>query len=146
MKPSTLGILTILFLAVGPITSFSAPRHTGIRGETWIYRGPAAPPGPFTQPVVRYFPVSASITILSAHSGRELARVDSGVNGTFEISLNPGNYILVPETLADPWSFGAPPHYYTPDPIEITVKPHEFTNPLIVYLFPSPSIPANPIP
>jgi len=146
MKQRTWSIFVVLFLAATSILSISAPRDTGIRGQTSIYRGPAAPPGPFTQPVVRYFPVSASITILSAHSGREVGRVESGANGAFEISLSPGNYILVPETLADPWSLGALPHHYAPDPIEVTVKPREFTNLLIVYLFPFPSIPANPIP
>jgi len=142
MIQRALGILAVVFVATAPNTLIAAPRHTGIRGETWIYRGPPPPPGPYTQPVVRIFPVSASITILSARTGLQVARIQSDADGAFEIPLKPGTYIVVPETLTDPWSLSDPPLSYTPDPIEVTVKGHDFTYPIIVYLFPFPSVSA----
>lgn len=43
----------------------------------------------------------ASFEMLSAHSGRKVAHVTSGSDGSFEVSLPPVKYVVVPGTL--PW-------------------------------------------
>src|SRR6266540_5804933 len=89
---------------------------TGIAGVTTIDGGcpvtRAEPPCPDR-------PIAAHLSILDTN-GTVVASVDSGTDGHFTVALQPGAYLLRPETLA-----GAPPH--APQAVSVTVKPGQYT-------------------
>ena len=64
-------------------------------------------------------PISARLSILSA-GGSVLATVDSGADGSFTITIEPGQYLLRPVS-----STGALPR--PPEPFAVTVEPHRYT-------------------
>ena len=67
----------------------------------------------------------ASFRVLARHSGREVAHVSSGTDGSFEVSLPPGKYVVVPDTF----------FWYAPttSSFEVTVRPKHFTDVFIYY-------------
>jgi hypothetical protein len=139
----TLGLAAFL-VALAPLTSVAAPRHTGIQGRAWIYRGPTwdGPPR-VAYPAIVYptFPAQAPFTVRSARTGRVVARGTTDATGAFAVSLPPGTYVFVPGTLADPL---AQTRYYTPKPIKVIVQPRQFTMVSFTYIFPFFGIQAFP--
>ena len=109
-------------------SSFAAPPQTGIRGQTFIYQPGfwvEVSPGVWLGDGGFSFGWPASFAVLSAHSGREIAHISSGSDGSFEVSLPPGKYVVVPDSL----------FWYAPitSSFEVTVKPKRFTDALIYY-------------
>jgi hypothetical protein len=64
-------------------------------------------------------PISARLSVLSV-DGSVLATVDTGANGTFTISIEPGQYVLRPMS-----STGALPR--PPEPFAVNVEPNHYT-------------------
>ncbi len=92
----------ILQLVAGLIDNFDAPAgESGIRGLVTI--GPMCPVVQKGVPCPD-LPFSATIVVEDG-AGSEITRVRSGDDGIFEVSLDPGSYVLVPES-PNP---GAPP-------------------------------------
>src|SRR5512137_2146599 len=96
--------------------SLAAPPQTGIRGQTLIYQPGfwvEVEPGVWLGDGGFSFGWPASFAVLSAHSGREITHVSSGTDGSFEVSLPPGKYVVVPDTT----------NWYSPivDSFEVTV-------------------------
>src|SRR2546426_12488784 len=112
-----LGLLALL-LAMSVQSLRAAPPQTGIRGQTLIYVPGfwvEVSPGLWLGDGGFSFGSPASFTVLSAHSGREVAHVSSGSDGSFEVSLPPGKYVVVPDEQA----------WYSPttSSFEVTVRP-----------------------
>src|SRR6266705_1896421 len=83
------------------------------------------------------FPSPASFTVFSAHSGREIAHVSSDADGSFEVSLPPGDYVVVPDT-----AFGLTS---LTGSFEVTARPKHFTDAFIFYVSsPITVTPASP--
>jgi hypothetical protein len=115
--------LAVLLLATAAQSLRAAPPQTGIRGQTFFYQPGfwvEISPGIWLGDGGFSFPWSASFAVLSAHSGREVTHVSSDANGEFEVSLPPGKYVVVPNTLF--WS--AP----MTAPFELTVTAKNFTD------------------
>lgn len=109
-------------------TSVAAPPETGIRGQTLIYQPGfwvEVEPGVWLGDGGFSFGWPSSFAVLSAHSGREIAHVSSGTDGSFEFSLPPGKYVLVPDTL--PW------YSPTSSSFEVTVAVKHYTDVVIYY-------------
>lgn len=140
--------LALLMWAAAPLASMSAPAHTGIGGQTFIYRGPVFPdpggvfPGPIGQPIVRHFPVATSFTVLAERSGRVLAEVTTDANGDFFIALHPGRYIIVPADLPDTLFCS----HETPEPFDVTVRPRQVSGAGFTYITDCHGIIGTPAP
>lgn len=92
-------------LTLGPGDTPSEP--SGIRGT--VVLGPTCPleasPGA-NDPVPCLTPYSAQLVILNAENAA-VARVASGADGHFEITLPPGDYVIAPES-GDPYPIAQP--------------------------------------
>jgi hypothetical protein len=126
--------LLALLLATSVQSSFAAPPQTGIRGQTLLYQSFSVEvaPGVWVGDTwwVSY---PASFRILSAHSDREVAHISTGDFGSFEVSLPPGKYVVVPDTIPGSVPFAGS--------FEVTVTIKHFTDASIVYF---PSLPVSP--
>src|SRR5574341_116512 len=94
-------VLVGLGLTAAPATLFAPPPHSGIQGQASLYISAwlgDGPPPPISPGDVQ-FPVGTSFTLVAARSGREVARVTTDASGVFKVSLHPGKYILIPDTL-----------------------------------------------
>ncbi len=108
--------------------SLAAPQQTGIRGQTLIYQPGfwvEVEPGVWLGDGGFSFGWPASFAVLSAHSGREITHVSSGTDGSFEVSLPPGKYVVVPDTT----------NWHSPivDSFEVTVTAKRYTDVFIYY-------------
>jgi hypothetical protein len=120
--------LATLLLSLPFHSALSAPPETGIRGQTLIYVPGfwvEVAPGVFVGDGGFSFGWPASFSVLSARSGREVAHVSSGSDGSFEVSLPPGRYVVVPDSF--PW-YGP-----TTSSFEVTIRPKHFTDAFIYY-------------
>jgi hypothetical protein len=122
-----LGLVALLLVTLVQSSS-AAPPRTGIRGQTFIYQPGFAvevSPGVWIGDGGFSFPSPASFTILAARSGRVVRHVSSDANGSFQVSLPPGRYVIVPDT-----SFGLTP---TTGPFVVTVRARHLTDMFIYY-------------
>jgi hypothetical protein len=120
--------LAALLLAATVQSVPAAPPRTGIRGQTLIYQPGFAvevSPGVWIGDGGFSFGWPASFRVFPAHSRRQIAHVTSGSDGSFEVSLPPGRYVVIPDPL--PWY--AP----TTTSLEVTVRPRHFTDVFIYY-------------
>jgi hypothetical protein len=109
-------------------SSLAAPPQTGIRGQTRIYQPGflvEVSPGVWVGGGGFSFGWPASFAVLSAHSGREITHVSTGTDGSFEVSLPPGKYVVVPDAL--PWY----PPMVSSFEVAVTVK--HYTDVFIYY-------------
>jgi hypothetical protein len=110
------------------------PPHTGVHGVARIYRGPIFPD---RDPVhLGRSPAVTSFDIVAARTGRIVATGTTDATGAFSLPLHPGNYVLVPATLLDPWSLVGFPQFDTPEPIEFTTRHGELARVDFRYVFP----------
>lgn len=102
-------VLVVLVALVAACSSLDAsplpsvPLDSGIRGRVQL--GPTCPVETRDVPCVT--PYAAVLVILDADQ-REVARVTSDANGTFEVALGPGTYTLAPTPGGDPFPSAAP--------------------------------------
>jgi len=146
------GIAFLLFAAT-PLTTVSAPPHTGIAGQAWKTFGTPATPVfagyidgfPVWIISLQYVPppeqVATSFTVLAVQKNhsRVVTRVTTDASGNFRVPLPPGEYLLAADPLAG----------RSPEPLEVTVKARELTQVSISYDFFSGilgTIPINPLP
>ena len=73
----------------------------------------------------------SSFKVLSAHSGRQIGRFTTDADGSFTVSLPPGKYLVVPDTL----TFGVSPFGQSipTGSFEVTVGARKLTYALILY-------------
>ena len=118
--------LVALLLTIAVQSVSAAPPRTGIRGQTLLQQSFSVEvsPGVFLGDTW-WVSSPASFRVLSAHSGREVARITSDIFGSFQISLPPGKYVVVP--VASP---GAVPFTGS---FAVTVTAKHFTDVSIVY-------------
>ena len=148
MKPAIqilrLGLAALL-LTTSPPSLLAAPPHTGIRGQAVIYY-----PGSFVEvePGVWLghggfaLPVPTSFSVLSAHSGHQVGHFTTDAGGGFEVSLPPGKYVVVPDTLIMAFGCSVPTGSF-----ELTVRPKQFADAVIWYFLAEPcSITLPPLP
>src|SRR5437762_10692484 len=118
----------ILLLIAAPL---AAPPQTGIDGQTFLYISYGPPieiaPGYFVSAGDVQMPVASALTVYSSNTGREVARVTTDASGNFSVALHPGKYVLVPAELRTFCSS------LSVDPIEVTVRPRDFTISNIFY-------------
>jgi len=118
--------LVALSLTAIPRASLGSPAKSGIQGQAFLYISYGTPtevgPGIFISPGDVQLPVSTSFTVLSARNGREVAQVETEADGNFALSLHPGNYVLVPQTLR--MALGCT---VSTGAIDVTVEAREFT-------------------
>lgn len=129
-----LGLAALLFATTSPAL-LAAPRDTGIQGRAALYIshgiGTEVEPGIWVSPGDVMLPVATSFTVLSARSGHKVGRFSTDSDGTFTVSLRPGRYVVVPDTL----TIGAFPfaHSVSTGSFEVTVRAKKFTYALILY-------------
>lgn len=107
------GVLLLLAAAC----SGDAVTTAGIEGMVTI--GPTCPEGQDSASCPRE-PHETTLIIREAGTGREMATVNSGVDGLFRVELPPGEYIVEPDT---PSQF-VPPFA---EPQNVTVQEGKFT-------------------
>ena len=141
----TLGFAALLLVASAR-TSVAAPKHTGIQGQATLTisygLGVEVAPGIWIAPPSVSLPVTASFAVLSARTGQQVAHVTTERDGSYQLALHPGSYVLVPEdiTLLGGCSVSV-------EPVEVTVHAHQFTTANLCYFRLGPcSIQASPAP
>ena len=115
-------ILGLFFLPLLLSACTSAVIDSGIRGEVGI--GPMCPVIQEGVPCPDQ-PYQAVLTVFTP-AGRKVTRVETDIEGRFEIKLAPGEYILHPES----------PNGQTPPfaaDIHFTVQPDEFTTVTVTF-------------
>jgi hypothetical protein len=89
-----------------PIETPTPP--SGIRGT--VVLGPLCPGGPepgANDPVPCLTPYAASLVVTDSE-GAVVARLSSGGDGTFQVDLPPGDYVVTPATGADTYPIAQP--------------------------------------
>ena len=131
IQARTLGLATFLF-ASSSAPSLAIPPATGIQGQATLYISYGTPvevePGVWISVGDVQLPVAASFSILSARSGREVGRFTTDANGAFTVSLTPGTYVVVPDTLTFPFGCSVPTGSF-----EVTVSAKKFALANILY-------------
>ena len=134
-----LALAAFLFATASPAL-LAAPPGTGIQGRAALYISYGTPvevePGVWVGVGDLMLPVATSFRVLSAHSGHEVGRFSADANGAFTVSLPPGKYVVVPDTL----TFGAFPfaQSVSTGSFEVTVSAKKFTYALILYYHSGP--------
>jgi hypothetical protein len=134
-----LGLAALLF-AMTSSTLQAAPPHTGIQGRAALYISYGTPveiePGVWLGVGDVMLPVATSFRVLSAHSGHEVGRFSADADGAFTVSLPPGKYVVIPDTLI----FGGFPfaQSISTGSFEVTVSAKKFTYALILYYHDGP--------
>jgi hypothetical protein len=83
----------------------TAVPDTGIKGVVTL--GPTCPvEQPGQSPCVA--PYAATLAITNADDGKVVARVTSGQDGTFQVTVAPGDYVIAPQPGGDPFPVGQP--------------------------------------
>jgi hypothetical protein len=93
--------LAALLLAISVHPSLAAPPRTGVQGQSLLYVpfvGVEIEPGLWIGDGGFTVPIASSFTIFSAHSNRKIGHFATDAGGSFEVSLPPGKYLLVPDT------------------------------------------------
>lgn len=75
-----------------------SPSGVGVTGD--VHAGPKCPVSQPGDPACADLPVSGAVLIVTSAAGGEVARVTSAADGTFRLTLAPGDYILVPQPVA----------------------------------------------
>src|SRR5436309_7909516 len=95
--------LTALWFAMTSPTLLAAPADTGLNGQAALYVSYGTPievdPGVWLSVGDVMLPVATSFSVLSARSGHEVGRFSTDADGAFTVSLPPGKYVVVPDTL-----------------------------------------------
>jgi hypothetical protein len=125
-------------LATAPDPAIAKP-HGGIQGQAFLYisngTGMEVEPGVWVAPPSVQLPIATTITVLSAHSGQEAACVTTDANGLYSLSLHPGDYLLVPDTVSLNTLVDCTA---STGPIAVTVDAKEFVTANIFYFRESP--------
>ena len=105
---STLAYLVVLVLAtlggctVPPGASAQtvpvSPIGVGVTGA--VHAGPTCPVSQPGDPACADRPISGAVLVVTDVAGTEVARATSAADGTFSVSLAPGDYILVPQPVS----------------------------------------------
>ena len=97
--------VAVLLLAACGEAAPTADANTGIRGVVTL--GPTCPvEQPGQAPCVT--PYAAKLVITAESDGAVVARVTSAADGTFEVLVPPGDYVIAPEPGGDPFPVGQP--------------------------------------
>ncbi len=112
--------LSLLFILTACLPT-PTPPDSGIRGQVTI--GPTCPVVQINNPCPDK-PYQAYLTVLTAADQRQVARVQTDMNGIYSIPLAPGDYILHPE------SPNVMPHAAD---IPFQVEAHQFKTVDVVY-------------
>ena len=129
-----LGLAALLLATTSPAL-LAAPPNTGIEGRAALYISYGTPievePGVWLGVGDVMLPVATTFRVLSAHTGHEIRRFSIDASGAFTMSLPPGKYVIVPDTL----SFGGFPfaHSVSTGSFEVTVSAKKFKYALILY-------------
>ena len=100
----------------------TAAPDTGVKGTVTL--GPTCPVEQAGQPPC-VTPYVATLVIASAKDGKEVARVTSAADGTFQVALLPGDYVIVPQPGGD--------NYPTGQPVAAHVTAGAFTEVAVLY-------------
>lgn len=87
-------LIVLLILAIAACSPQPTPTDSGIEGQVFI--GPVCPVVQIGQECPDQ-PYQAGLTMLSP-DGREIVRIQTDEQGRFKIPLEPGEYILRPES------------------------------------------------
>jgi hypothetical protein len=120
--------LVVLLLATSSHSLLAAPAFTGIRGQTFIYQPGFAvevSPGNWLGDGGFTYPAPTSFTVMSPRSRHPVGHFITASNSSFQVSLPPGKYIVIPDAL-----FGLTA---TPTSFEVTVRLRHYTDILIYY-------------
>ena len=130
MKLAWRGIaLVALLVAMVGCSEIGIPVETplapsGIRGTVLL--GPTCPVGEpgGDDPVPCVTPYAASLVVLDSE-GADVARVTSAADGTFQVELPPGDYVVTPSTGADTYPIA--------QPVSVIVTPGQYASVEINY-------------
>jgi hypothetical protein len=109
-------------------SSLAAPPRTGIEGQALVYQPGFAvevSPGNWLGDGGFVYPTAASFTVWLPHSRHPIGRFVTVADGSFQVSLPPGKYVVIPDAL-----FG---RAATPTSFEVTVRLRHYTDILIYY-------------
>jgi hypothetical protein len=113
-------VLLALFFLLIPLLTFAGGPHTGFQGQAFLY---------LTSTQVQ-LPMATCFNVLSARTHRVITRVVTDQNGMYELSINPGTYLIVPETMMINAALNCT---VDTDPFQVTVKARQFTPANIFY-------------
>ncbi|HEX4263450.1 MAG TPA: hypothetical protein VH597_03850 [Verrucomicrobiae bacterium] len=129
-----LALAALLFAATSPAL-LAAPPNAGIQGRAALYISYGKPvevaPGVWVGVGDLMLPVATSFNILSARSGHKVGHFSVDASGAFTVSLPPGKYIVVPDTLTVR-GFPSSDSIST-DSFAVTVRARKFAYALILY-------------
>jgi hypothetical protein len=111
-----------VFVAACEAPTATTPPGTGIRGTVTL--GPTCPVQQADQPPC-VTPLAASLVITSGEDGSVVARVDAAADGTFQVDLPPGSYVINPQPGGDPFPVG--------QPVDVTVEPGAYSQVEVAY-------------
>jgi hypothetical protein len=125
-----IALVAALVAVVGGCSEIGIPVETpaqpsGVRGTVLL--GPTCPvestPGA-NDPVPCLTPYSANLVIIDSE-GIRVDSVTSGSDGTFQVDLEPGDYVVTPATGADTYPIA--------QPVSVTVSPGQYASVEINY-------------
>lgn len=86
--------------ATGDTTTTPTSTPQGLAVSGWVHAGPTCPVVQTPpDPACDDRPVGDAVIVIEDASGAEVARVATGVDGTFLITLPPGIYTFVPQSV-----------------------------------------------
>jgi hypothetical protein len=100
-----LGVAAALLLAACAESGPTPVADTGIKGVVTL-APTCAVEQPGQSPCVT--PYVATLAITNADDGKVVARVTSKGDGTFQVTLPPGDYVIAPQPGGDPFPVGQP--------------------------------------
>jgi len=131
MRTLKLGFVALLLTSLVQ-SSFAGRSRTGVEGQALVYQPGFAvevSPGNWLGDGGFSYPTPASFTVWLPHSRRPIGHFVTAADGSFEISLPPGKYVVIPDAL-----FGLAA---TPTSFEVTVRLRHFTD---IYIWYGPSV------
>jgi len=125
--------LAVFLLAAPCYSLLAAPPSTGIRGQAFIqqFGDPTfeVAPGIFMADFdFTTFPTQTSFTVYTVYPSRSrhpVGHFTTASNGSFQVSLPPGKYVVIPDTLSDLTTLTSS--------FTVTVGLRHFTNIVIYY-------------
>ena len=113
MKTGLALALTLFFAIVRPATILADPRHSGIQGQAVV-----SPNVTLSGAIWGGQPIQTEVSVWTG-KGKFVTSFTTAADGTFEVELHPGDYVLIPE---------APPNVYlSPVQTPVSVEKNEFT-------------------
>ena len=121
--------LAVLLLVSSSHSLLAAPPFTGIRGQTFIhelgFEFEVSPGKWIGDDDIITYPAPTSFTVFSPRSRRPVGHLTTASDGSFQVSLPPGKYVIIPDSLSGLTAW--------PRSFAVTVRLRHYADILIYY-------------